>query len=341
MCSPSFRDTSVGDPRLTLKHTVRVAVVGNACDSVKEENMRSSCFGKFPWRSVRAEDRKSNDVFVYIMAQEIAAEGVTTFNPPSTSYRYVLQLKDDKLSIWMEDKTSKKQWSKSNMDKSDYVTSANSITDASAMDYMKCFQDALDCELGNSGDVQRTLESKRGGVLLLSFTVQFRLLRSTRTAKYTFELNPVAVERIDVLESKLRDQQEELKTLRKDVSAGRTLPFAQFEAMTKDPNTLTLLWKEMKSDFFHVEDGKVFIRRAGVYTVAVVVNSASQACNQNAVLMKNKTPIQKATCCYRSNYSCSATLNSVLQLGEDDTVSIECDGAVNDTCYLVIARLGH
>ena len=46
-----------------------------------------------------------------VPSPETEVEGVTTFSAsPATSYRYSLRVKSDKLSIWMEDRTSKKQW---------------------------------------------------------------------------------------------------------------------------------------------------------------------------------------------------------------------------------------
>ncbi|KAL3661124.1 hypothetical protein V7S43_013733 [Phytophthora oleae] len=189
----------------------------------------------------------------------------------------------------MEDRTSKKQWRKNDMAKDDYVTPANTITDASALDYLK-----------------RTVRvALGGGALHLSFAVQFRLLLSTRVAKYTFKLDPVSVERIDVLESKLRDQQKELERLR----AGRALPFGRFEASTKDANTGKLLWNAVEPDFFHVGDGEVMVLKPGVYSVGAVVNNTPR------------------------NYD----YNAVLQLKEGDTMSVECGGNVGSICYRTIA----
>uniref|UniRef100_A0AAV1TBP8 Uncharacterized protein n=1 Tax=Peronospora matthiolae TaxID=2874970 RepID=A0AAV1TBP8_9STRA len=154
-----------------------------------------------------------------VSSHDMEVDGITAFSTsPATSYRYILRLKDDKLSIWMEDRTSKKQWSKSGMIKEDYVTSANTIADASAIDYLSLFQDTLESNLDKSGYVQRTLEVLSGGACQLVVSVTVRILRSVRVAKYTFVLEPVSVERIDVLESKMRDQQEELVRLQNNLS---------------------------------------------------------------------------------------------------------------------------
>ncbi|KAK1937079.1 hypothetical protein P3T76_009857 [Phytophthora citrophthora] len=234
----------------------------------------------------------------------------------------------------MKDRTSKKLWYKGGMAKSDYVTLSNSITDASSLDYLKCFQDALNCEL--DGDVQRSLVFSRwdhcffqDGTLHLSFAVEFRLLRSTRVAKYTFELDPVSVERINILESKLRGQWDELERL-------RALPFAQFEASIKDARTRKLLWSAVGSNFFPVTGGNVLIRRPGVYSVTALVNNF--CCNHDwGDLLKN-VYVQKAAYFYADNRCRS--VNSVMELVEGDTVSVACGGTVQDTCYLVIAQLG-
>ncbi|KAG3066374.1 hypothetical protein PI124_g22078 [Phytophthora idaei] len=112
-------------------------------------------------------------------AGNIKVEGSTSFpSAPARFYRYAIALKDSKLSIWMEDRKSKKQY-KGDLDKKDYVTADNAITGASAEDYLQ---------------------------LLL----KLRVLDSAWEAKFEFLLDPVSVERIDIVEAKLRDQEEEL-----------------------------------------------------------------------------------------------------------------------------------
>ncbi|KAE9193906.1 hypothetical protein PF005_g17901 [Phytophthora fragariae] len=74
---------------------------------------------------------------------DIKIDGVTAFALPlATSYRYAIELKSSKMSIWMEDRISKKQWCstykyKGGMAKTDYVSDANVIPDATVADYVK------------------------------------------------------------------------------------------------------------------------------------------------------------------------------------------------------------
>ncbi|EEY69006.1 uncharacterized protein PITG_05172 [Phytophthora infestans T30-4] len=117
--------------------------------------------------------------------QDIEVDGVTAFAPPpAPSYRYVIELKSSKMSIWMEDRSSKKQWFKGGMLKTDYLTTANTIPDASAADYVECFRDTLDSDLVDLSDAKRKLYALKGGALRLELSVTIRVLRSSWVAKY-------------------------------------------------------------------------------------------------------------------------------------------------------------
>ncbi|KAG7377178.1 hypothetical protein PHYPSEUDO_012046 [Phytophthora pseudosyringae] len=151
------------------------------------------------------------------MANQV--EGVTAFAPPpTTNSRYVISLKEEKVDIWLEDRSSKKQWRTGYLNKEDYVTAANVFVDATAADYVSCFKQCLDCQFREE-DTDRKLTPLKGGKLKLELSLEIRLLRSARAISYAFELQPIAVERIDILESKLKDQQEELEKLRMKIDS--------------------------------------------------------------------------------------------------------------------------
>ncbi|KAG7383446.1 hypothetical protein PHYPSEUDO_003686 [Phytophthora pseudosyringae] len=66
---------------------------------------------------------------------DIELEGNTAFlPPPAPSYRYVITLKNERLTIWMEDFASKQQWYKGNLDQADYAMSDSTLSDASMSD---------------------------------------------------------------------------------------------------------------------------------------------------------------------------------------------------------------
>ncbi|KAE8995505.1 hypothetical protein PR001_g19098 [Phytophthora rubi] len=276
--------------------------------------------------------------------QDIMVEGVTAFAPsPAASYRYVIELKGSKMSIRMEDRTSKKQWYKCDMAKTDYVSTANAIPDATVADYVKCFQDTLNSDLGDS-DAQRKLYTLNGGSRRLELAVKIRVLRSTWMAKYTFDLDPVSVERIDILESKLHDQQDEVEKLRSDLLNGPSPQHVQLEASTKDAQ-LRLLWKSIDSVGFVVNgsDGVVKVCDSGLYTMSAIINSAPGSFQHKAQLLVNGKSVQSVycNCSYTGGNQKTTSLSFTTALSEGDEVAVQCDSNLFDTSYLSIVRVGN
>ncbi|KAI9919840.1 hypothetical protein PsorP6_015866 [Peronosclerospora sorghi] len=166
---------------------------------------------------------------------DIEVEGVTTFTEtPTTSYRYVLKLKRDKLSIWMEDRTR--------------------------------------------------------GALRVVLDFKFRFLRLERSKTFQFVLDPVSMKQIDVLELKLRDQQDELERHRGELEReweelvrlrGETLAHVELKASTKHVETCNILWNDIKSVTIAVnsETGEVSTQRPGIYSLVAMVQT--QASWQN------------------------------------------------------------
>uniref|UniRef100_A0AAV1T977 Uncharacterized protein n=1 Tax=Peronospora matthiolae TaxID=2874970 RepID=A0AAV1T977_9STRA len=265
-----------------------------------------------------------------VSSHDMEVDGITAFSTsPATSYRYILRLKDDKLSIWMEDRTSKKQWSKSGVTKEDYVTSANAISDASANDYLKLFQNALDGEPDESSDAQCTLEVLSGDACQLVVSVKFRILRSVRVVKYTFVLEPVSVDRIDVLESKMRDQQEELKRLQK-----QSIAHVHLEASTKNDTTKKLQWSDPDSDNFTLDHGtgEISIRQPGAYSITVVVTGS----NQGISIQKNEECIYSGS---NSGYHSSLTASTIARFDANDRLAVTVN-TLTGTSHLLIEQIG-
>ncbi|KAE9066432.1 hypothetical protein PF007_g28474, partial [Phytophthora fragariae] len=142
------------------------------------------------------------------------------------------------------------------LSKTEYVTAANIFVDASAADYVSCFQQSLDCSEAKTDESQRKLPTLKGGKLQLEMSIKLRLLQSARDVTYVFTLEPVAVELIDILESKLKDQQEELEKLRaRRDNATRIFLYAESGACVSS----TLQWKPVNSGYFALTADRTFI----------------------------------------------------------------------------------
>ncbi|KAE8961101.1 hypothetical protein PR003_g31224, partial [Phytophthora rubi] len=228
-------------------------------------------------------------------AVDFEVAGVTTFGSrPGDSFRYQLSLQDEKLNIWLEDRSNKKQWQSGLLSKAEYVTAANIFVDASAGDYVSCFQQSLDCSEDKTDESQRKLVPLRGGKLRLEMSIKLRLLQSARDVSYVFTLEPIAVERINILESKLKDQQEELEKLRahRD-NATRIFLYAESETWVSS----TLQWKPVSSEFFALTADKtsITVLHPGLYAVGVLVNHLpTQASHGSISLQKNGVQLQRA-----------------------------------------------
>ncbi|KAF4031131.1 hypothetical protein GN244_ATG17003 [Phytophthora infestans] len=199
--------------------------------------------------------------------------GITAFAPyPAPTYRFVISSEADKLRVLLEDRNSKKQWCTKDLEKSDFLTTMNTIPNVAIADYVPVFQGALDHLMGAASDlddsdndssgsdeddeksdeedgdensdgevgekkhkedadddtsddqitsqvdpkrIRRQLNALEGGALQLELTDKLRVLDSAWATKYIFRLEPVALDRLDILESKLRDVQEELGEIKR------------------------------------------------------------------------------------------------------------------------------
>ncbi|KAG1687856.1 hypothetical protein DVH05_004586 [Phytophthora capsici] len=263
-------------------------------------------------------------------------EGITRFLMNSeVSFRYVISLKSGQVNIWLENRYTKKQWQTGLLNKENYVTTANAFVDASAADYV------------SDEDVERTLMPQLGGEMKLDFSLKIRLLRSSRTIHYTFMLKPIAVERIDILESKLKDVQEELERQRGGYCKEGMAAFLFVEC--DEWMDSKLMWKEVTAKAFAINEDKTSIKILvpGVYSIGLVVNHVPMTREGLISLQVNEKTIQSAATgqCYSKKYckQCSS-LMSVVQVEEVADLSVLCTSSSatpNLPSYLTVARINH
>ncbi|KAE8989410.1 hypothetical protein PF010_g19017 [Phytophthora fragariae] len=258
---------------------------------------------------------------------------------PTPFYRYKINLQDEKLVIWVENQTTKLQWSTGQLNKCDYVTTMNTIHQFSIEDYVELFEDTLNCELSDTSSTQRSLSEIDNGALKLELSANIRFPRSTSVVKYVFVLAPVKVDRIDVLESKLLDQEEVTKQIKERNDAAPA--FIQLKAEMKDDNS-NLIWEEIDADDFvsDGEDGIVQFRRPGVYNIGGVVNTAACGREENFELLINGEIVQTYYPASLGQRYSSTTLCYIARLEEDDELTIAADCALYDTSHLSVMRLG-
>lgn len=173
----------------------------------------------------------------------------------------------------------------------------------------------------------------------LVLMVTIRVFRSTWLATYKFDL----LERIDILESKLRDQQDEWKNLRRDLHPTESVSrYVQLEAFAKIGRRL--LWRENHWAGFAVNgrDGLVKVRDAGVYMMSAIISTSSRYGGNDTQLLVNGIIVQSVSSnssyCDGSNKNTSLSFTTALK--EGDEVAVLCDCDLGSTSYLSIVKVG-
>lgn len=301
-------------------------------------------------------------------------EGTTFFAlSPAPTFRYMLSLRNGKLRVWFEDCVSKKQWCTKDLAVEDYVDVNNAVPEIKASDYAVCFHELLSKNVNETEEFPRSIKHLHGDVLQLEMSIKVQFLMRTCVATYDFCLEPISVERIDMLESRIRDLQGEVKALRVEASATQSKQEAdmdklrlefdtqvkglkamltdrskndviiQAQGTTKDDSTDKIIWTKVKNGA-HINgvDGMIRSLRPGTYLANVAVNCVGKSDNAFISLMKGDKDIQLALCTDGSSGWSSTTISCVTRINTGDEISVHCpfDLDVSYPNHISLVRLG-
>jgi hypothetical protein len=163
------------------------------------------------------------------------------------------------------------------------------------------------------------------------------------------------VERVDILESKLKDQQEELDRLRAKVDTGANVfVFVESDAWVSS----MLQWNEVTSENFMLSEDKtsIVVLEGGLFAIGVVVNHFPEDdCATGSIdLQKDGGEIQSvatgSTCCQSrkvgsaiGSHRTSSSLMAIVQVEKDAQLSVKRVGTsalVYVKSYLTAVRIG-
>ncbi|ETN14620.1 hypothetical protein PPTG_07626 [Phytophthora nicotianae INRA-310] len=311
--------------------------------------------------------------------------GLTAFAlPPAPTYRFVITSRAEKVKITLEDLKSKKQWSSGFLDDKEYVTSTNRIPNASLVDYVKVFKDTLEFLMESieaeeedtetditveDGDlkgrdnpldpakIRRKLTPLKDYKFQLELAVKIRIFQSAWTAKYLFQLEPVTLDRIDILEAKLRDIEYELEKTKNnldDEKRGREIVEEELNEMkdkladlekaivkTNNPKAHERLkaasrnvaelndkgqlqWNSVKGLGFEPSSGGYGVRVlvAGWYMVNATVYLAPQTVGTSVKLQLNGNYLRSQPAPINGKQNTSVTFAFVTNLKKNDELTI-------------------
>ncbi|GMF17526.1 unnamed protein product [Phytophthora lilii] len=250
------------------------------------------------------------------------------------------------------------------------------MTGASLSDYLTCFQKALACALGASNDSNRQLRTLSGDVLEVALTLKIRVLSSAWESKYLFQLDPVSVGRIKLLETQLRQQQLESKRIDELELKVRTLEntytkkplFEELTTSFRHGATSRLNWSRESSALITSNyDGTLKVTRSGMYLVGAVVRRESEDDydddeeeedddgedkyeeiddedsdviddDEYACLLKNDERIQAG---YFTEDCCLVSLTTVTRLKEGDELVVTSSCELKGTSRFFLMHLGN
>jgi hypothetical protein len=75
----------------------------------------------------------------------------------------------------------------------------------------------------DADEMPRSFKQTKDGAFCLGIAMRFQVLARTRVVTYVFKMEPFSAERIDVLESRMRDLQEEMRALRVEGTGSRAV----------------------------------------------------------------------------------------------------------------------
>ncbi|EGZ05301.1 hypothetical protein PHYSODRAFT_566532 [Phytophthora sojae] len=293
--------------------------------------------------------------------------GTTIFAPPpAPTYRYAISLKNDRLRIiWLEDYDSKKQWCTSELGVNAFVDATNPLY-CSFLVYqlygpLQCFCEVLNIAGDGIDKIASTFSRVKDETFRLEIAVTLQVLRKSRGMTYAFVLEPISVERIDVLESKVRDMKIEMDKLRleklRQESEARaallTKILGDVRAQLKAKDIFVLAqavatsrvgdvirWSNSNLDGVFGEDGVIRLPLSGLYQILAVVNHHADRLPEAIQLMKGSTCVQFAYSGYTQGSFCSTSLMCVVRIDKGDQLTVKCPTEVVANTSITFTRIG-
>ncbi|KAF1789792.1 hypothetical protein GQ600_24329 [Phytophthora cactorum] len=118
--------------------------------------------------------------------------------------------------------------------------------------------------------IRRKLVELEGKTLGLELTLQIRALSFAWNAKCIFELIPISLDRVDIVEAKLRDVEEELARTKKRLADQNAKGVMYLAASSEIVDVVSdkeeIIWKDLISGHFELnseQNGIIFLEGAG------------------------------------------------------------------------------
>jgi len=213
-----------------------------------------------------------------------------------------------------------------------------------------------------------TFQRHKGDVFRLQVMVKIQVLKHSRVATYAFGMEPISLERVDVLESKMRDMQEEINGLFEEKSKiVATHDDAHAEVMdildARDEE-LSVLKQQVKTlleshdcaestqlqatakvgewiAWGRLANGVLRVTNPGMYQVTAIVNHRGTSATASIQLFRGSECIQTANCGETDGSYHSTCLACVTRVPKQNyEFAVKCTADLTGTSYLTFLRIG-
>ncbi|CAN0225852.1 unnamed protein product, partial [Ectocarpus fasciculatus] len=244
-------------------------------------------------------------------------------------FRATLRSVEEGVQVWVECKKTKQQWQATVTSVADCGPAG--VPEEAIIQFLKVISSGS--KVGSDDPVVDFLAEGGEHSLVLTLSVN-----GVWKPEFVFPMLPVGLDKMDILEAKLRDAQEEIVQLRE-----KTPDFLTLTSRTACGHQQIVVWEQLTSReippvFCLSEDKRqVTIMKAGVYQIHVRLAERSNANGAHLGLQLNGDDIAQCTQSDGSGHQNTPQITEILELAEGACLQVRC-GANSSSLGIVNAN---
>ncbi|KAJ1427783.1 hypothetical protein B484DRAFT_450172 [Ochromonadaceae sp. CCMP2298] len=248
---------------------------------------------------------------------------------PSDVFRASVSSASEAVVLWVESKKSKQQWQASITKISD--VGPVGVPEGAVLAFLKKALELLseqEEDAKTSADDPQVDLDQADGEMVLTLTLS---MGGIWKPEFVFALLPVGLEKVDMLEAKVRDAQEEIESLRAQLAAGSAPAYLSISSATACANQQMVTWDAaapvaITASHFELSADKkqVTVLKEGLYQVNVRLAGTNYSNTQSLGLQVNAVEVAQCTQSDANGHQNSPQLHELMILKANDTLQVRC-----------------
>mmetsp|Transcript_22082 Transcript_22082/g.49089 ORF Transcript_22082/g.49089 Transcript_22082/m.49089 type:complete len:304 (+) Transcript_22082:61-972(+) len=248
---------------------------------------------------------------------------------PSDVFRASVSSASEAVVLWVESKKSKQQWQASITKISD--VGPVGVPEGAVLAFLKKALELLseqEEDAKTSADDPQVDLDQADGEMVLTLTLS---MGGIWKPEFVFALLPVGLEKVDMLEAKVRDAQEEIESLRAQLAAGSAPAYLSISSATACGSQQMVAWDAaapvvIPASHFELSADKkqVTVLKEGLYQVNVRLAGTNYSNTQSLGLQVNAVEVAQCTQSDANGHQNSPQLHELMILKANDTLQVRC-----------------